>query len=83
MDNVVAGTAFFKIVMLVVMFVSGGWAVIAEENHRRKIIELFVFFAILTLIMTMQFVVPKMAGPNSQKLRDACTAWDPTPLFTN
>lgn len=83
MDQIVAGVALFKIIMVIIMFVLAGWGLAVEENHKRKIIELFSFIVILALIMAMQFLVPKLAGPNSQKLRDACTAWDPSPLFTN
>jgi ABC-type Na+ efflux pump permease subunit len=81
MENVVAIVALIKLAAVLIMFGTFLYGVAVESDAKRKFTEIMTTVIILAVLMGMQFLIPRMAGANAQTLRDACTAWDPTPLF--
>lgn len=82
METMAAFAALIKILASLLTLGLLIYGVAVEHDAKRKLTELITSGVIFAVLMSMQFLIPKLAGPNSQALRDICTAWDPTPLFS-
>jgi hypothetical protein len=73
--------AIIKILAMVVLFIMVIYSTAIENDPKRKFTELITCIVIIVVIISIQTVVPKLVGQNSEALTQILTNWDPKVLF--
>ena len=68
--------ALLKIIALVIVFIMLIYGIAVESDTKRKFTEMATSLVVITIIVAMQTVVPKMLKDKSSELKTILTNWD-------
>jgi hypothetical protein len=72
--------ALFKYLFILGAVGSAAWAMLKEHDAKNKVIEIIVSILLLVMVFGLPPLIVKIAGPNSQKVRDVVYCWDISPI---